>query len=331
MAALHAPAPSGRGRVGKVKRSAVKESFDNLPSGVCFFDANGIAILCNRQMHRLVFAIAGTDLQSLPDVRRIMDGEAPGARCDKGVFILDDGSAWRFSCTSVTGRGGSAYTQVVASDVTELYRRMNELAKDNLRLEEMGARMRRFSAGIIAATREEETLAMKMRVHDEIGRGIIATRRLLMQGGPVKDFDLTVWRNAIQMLRHSGDAPESGDSLAALAEAAAGIGIALRISGTPPDDPAAMALIIAAIRECTTNAARHAGATELYVRFSAEEDAATAVITNNGAPPRGAVAEGGGLSSLRAKIELNGGGMSVRAEPAFGLTVRVPLGREDMK
>lgn len=34
-------------------RRTVKDAFDNLPSGICFFDSNGIAVLCNRQMDRL--------------------------------------------------------------------------------------------------------------------------------------------------------------------------------------------------------------------------------------------------------------------------------------
>lgn len=34
-------------------RRTVKDAFDNLPSGICFFDSNGIAVLCNRQMDRI--------------------------------------------------------------------------------------------------------------------------------------------------------------------------------------------------------------------------------------------------------------------------------------
>ena len=38
---------------------------------------------------------------------------------------------------------------------------------------------------------------MKMRVHDDIGRSVIATRRLLQQGLPTRELDLTAWKNAI--------------------------------------------------------------------------------------------------------------------------------------
>lgn len=40
----------------KLKRfrfNAIKESFDQLPTAVCFFDRDGGIVLCNRQMYRL--------------------------------------------------------------------------------------------------------------------------------------------------------------------------------------------------------------------------------------------------------------------------------------
>ena len=33
--------------------NAIKESFDMLPTAVCFFDCSGGIVLCNRQMYRL--------------------------------------------------------------------------------------------------------------------------------------------------------------------------------------------------------------------------------------------------------------------------------------
>ncbi|MDD3243759.1 MAG: hypothetical protein PHD32_08565 [Eubacteriales bacterium] len=79
--------------MNRITHNAVKESFDNLPSDVCFFDHNGIAILCNRQMRRLVFSMMGTDLQSLDDIQHILGGEAKNAAADRGVFLLPNGSA----------------------------------------------------------------------------------------------------------------------------------------------------------------------------------------------------------------------------------------------
>lgn len=315
--------------MNRIKRNAIKEFFDNLPSGVCFFDCNGIAVLCNHQMRRLVFRLTGMDLQSLSEIQSILGGKAQNARFDKGIFLFEDASAWRFSSVPVTSDEGNTYTQVVATDVTELHKRMMELENSNRCLEEIGTRMRRFSANIIAVTREEEILTMKMRVHDGIGRSIIATRLLLKQGLPSSKFDLTVWENTIQMLKRSSDVIENNDSLTMLTDAAKDIGVKICLDGLPPNSTDALVLHIAAIRECTTNAARHAEATELYVKFHCDNSFTKVTITNNGAHPQEKPIEGGGLSSLRTKIERSGGSMTIRCLPEFELTVCIPIKKEE--
>lgn len=315
--------------MNRITRNAIKESFDNLPSGVCFFDYNGIAILCNRQMRRLVFDITGTDLQGLDDMQNILCGDAKNATSDRGIFLLPDGSAWRFSSDHVTGADGEIYTQVIASNVSELYQRMDELEHDNRRLREIEERMRQFAANVITITRDEETLTMKMRVHDDLGRSLIATRQLLKQGASSHEFDLTVWKNAVQMLKRDNDAAESRDSFAVLKETAEKIGLEICLEGTLPDNAAVVALIIAALRECATNAVRHADATKLYVKLCCENRLQKVYITNNGIPPHSQTIEGGGLTSLRVKIERGGGSMRVQSMPEFALAVSIPVTKEE--
>ncbi len=306
--------------MGRLKRNAVKEAFDNLPSGVCFFDKNGIVTLCNHQMHRLVFALTGRDLQSLPELQELLNGSTPV----NGIFVLDNGSAWKFSQESITTQYGNTYTQVTASDVTELYRKQQELEQDNRRLAEYAQRMRRLSADIISLIREEETLNMKMRVHDDIGRSVIATRQFLQQNRPIEELDLTVWKNAVRLLKHDNEIMDEKDALAQLITAAEGIGIKIHLNGKLPENTQAAQLIITAVRECMTNAVRHAKASELYVNLSYDGSMYSAVITNNGAVPEESITEGGGLSSLRMRINKKGGTMKVKSRPVFELTVSVP-------
>lgn len=134
--------------MSRLKRSAVKEAFDNLPSGVCFFNQNGMVVLCNHQMHRLVFAMTGKDLQSLPEFQDFLEG-LRGQENRKGdVFLLKDQTAWSFSQEEIITNDGGIYIQVTASNVTELYIKQKELEEDNKRLEEYAERMRRLSANI---------------------------------------------------------------------------------------------------------------------------------------------------------------------------------------
>ena len=99
---------------------SVKEAFDNLPSGICFFNKNGIVTLCNYRMRRVFFELTGRDLQSLTELQEALNKNAGENRRDNDVFLLDDGSAWRFTKEQITTRDKNAYTQITASDVTEL-------------------------------------------------------------------------------------------------------------------------------------------------------------------------------------------------------------------
>ena len=45
--------------------NSIKEAFDTLPAGICFFSERGLPVLCNTQMYRLAYQIQGKDLQML--------------------------------------------------------------------------------------------------------------------------------------------------------------------------------------------------------------------------------------------------------------------------
>lgn len=313
----------------RLMRNSVKEALDNLPSGVCFFDRNGILTLCNHQMYRLFFALTGRDLQCLTELQEFLNDETKAGREENQVYLLEDGSAWQFALEEVTTQDQNIYTQVTTSDVTELYRRKKELEQDNRALAEYAKRMRRLSADIVTLIREEEILNMKMRVHDDIGRSVISTRRFLQQNRPMEELDLTVWKNAVSLLKHDNELPKGQDSVEELMDAAQGIGIKIILDGKLPEETATAEILLAAIRECMTNAVRHAKAGELYVHLTCDGKTASAVITNNGEVPTGKIVEGGGLTSLRSRIRKYGGTMQVRCVPAFEMRVAVPLGWEE--
>lgn len=310
-------------------RNSVKEAFDNLPSGICFFDRNGVLTLCNRKMYSLIIEFTGRDPQSLAELRELMETSPAIAKREPRVYLALDGTAWRFAEEQVTTHDGGSYVQVTSSDVTELYRKTQEVERGNLALAEYGQRLRRLSAEILTVTREEEILKMKMRIHDDIGRSVIATRLFLQSGRPIDELDLSEWKNAVRLLRHEAEEPDETNALKSLESAGLGIGIRLCTSGTLPEGRAAD-ILVAAIRECMTNAVRHAGAKELYVRLEDNGETASAVITNSGAVPEGDIVPGGGLSSLRFRVESCGGTMRLEAAPEFKLTVDVPMSREDL-
>ncbi len=306
---------------------SVKEALDNLPSGICFFDGNGFLKLCNKTMHRISYDLGGHDVQYLREFEETL--KKPGSKCtrpkDGKYYFMADGTVWLFTKKEITGARGVKYTEYVASEVSELCRKLDELSADNKKMLEISGEIKKMSANVLTITREEETLSMKMRVHDEMGRSLTAARKLLKQNVPLKADEPVIesWKRTVEILRRGNDEPERKDMLAELRDACKGM-IDIRLEGDLPEKEEAAYLFVVAIRECITNAMRYANATELYVKMDKKDGNVIAKIRNNGEPPKGWISEGGGLSSLRRKIERAGGLMEVRSQPEFELTVILP-------
>jgi len=105
------------------------------------------------------------------------------------------------------------------------------------------------------------------------------------------------------------------------------MGINCRIEGELPNDEVIQRLFVQSAAEALTNAISHAGAKTLFVRLSVDAECYTARLSNDGERPTGKIVEGGGLSSLRRKIEREGGGMTVYHDPEFVLELRLPVKR----
>ena len=321
-------------RRNKIGRVSIKESFDNLPSGICFADQNGLVILCNKQMYRLCYTLMSMDIQHISELLDALDdpqGSVQPVGADANVYRFPDGKVWKFSQSAITDGDGNAYTQVQAADVTTLYEKEDELERENRRLEEVNARARKLYAQLDDIVREEENFAVKTHVHDEMGELLGLTRNMLSQ----KDFSADKlkdlgkrWERIGDTLgavgKSSVDAFDSEKVLTELTEGAAGIGITLYIRGEFPQESSAAYLLTAAVRECAINAVRHAGGSEMTVELTKMSHALTAAITNNGLVPAGEVVEGGGLSALRRRIENAGGAMRVESRPRFRLVITLP-------
>lgn len=317
-------------------RRAIKESVDNLPSGICFADGNGVIVLCNRQMHRLCHALMHRDLQYLDELRDALKAPADGVTPvdeDTKSLQFPDGTVWSFRESEITDAEGKRYTQVQALDATALYKKRLELEAENAALQETNRRAKRLYAELDRTVREEETFAMKMRVHDDMGLCLLTARRALEENAPLSELQETgkVWLRVLDRTLANGSAageqPEQSSTGAALDEllsSAEGIGVRIHLDGELPKDSANAYLLITAMRECATNVVRHAGGSEMTVRIRRDDCGVTARITNNGAPPAGDITEGGGLSGLRRRVESAGGSMCVESRPAFALTVTLP-------
>ncbi len=315
-----------------INQTSIKEAFDNLPTGVCFFNEAGLPVLCNPAMQRFSFAVCGKDVQFITDLESCIAKEfvpVAGAIKDGRVFVLTDGSVWQLKKRTFTHENGERYTQFIALDVTDLYEKRMELMRENEQLRKVQAELKKLSANVVAVTREEEILNTKMRVHDEMGRCLIAAQKYLQEDDTenIPDSLAASWQRAVSMLKYSNDTPDE-DMLSQIRKTCESVKVDFVQTGELPQEEKAAYLLTCAVRECVTNAVRYAAATELHADFTENEHTATVTVTNNGAPPESVIVEGGGLSTLRRRVERAGGTMVVQSAPRFQLTVSIPKEKE---
>ncbi len=309
----------------EISEQSIRQSVDTLPSGLCFARKDGLPLLVNRTMDMLCRSLTGQALLNADQFWNAVQGASlPETKNERLPDVrMPDGTVWTFSKKTISA-AGSEVTEIIAVDATDLYQLGEELRVENRRLEEMNQRLHKYSENVSELTRQEEILAAKVNIHDEIGQALLASQYELQQPELLQMEQLkALWRQNIALLRREArPAGHLTNPLQQLMDAASAVGIEIMLDGTlPQEDLPAMRLIFAAARECLTNCVRHAGASRLYIRSREEYGCYETRFTNDGKLPDGPVKEGGGLSGLRRRVTDAGGTMRIETSPQFALVI----------
>lgn len=224
---------------------------------------------------------------------------------------------------------GNKILQLTAVDTTQLYGLSSELQENNKKLKEMNGRLKQYSENIDEYVRNKEILEAKMRIHNEMGQALLSSRSYLLQESSVlQEADiLKQWNYVVALLKKESETKNPKNSWSYFVDAADAAGVKILMDGDIPKNEDVAKLIVSAATEALTNAVRHGGADELYVKLAKENGKIRITFTNNGQNPIGPVQEGGGLESLRLRLEEAGGSMTIETEPRFALTASVPVWR----
>ena len=310
---------------------SVYEAVNNVPCGVCFSDSLGRIILSNSKMQELCRMLTGNYLQNFDSFRYAINSEPVQdnvikLNSDNNVFYFQDGSVWMFQEYRLQEPDCAGYLQTVAVNVSEIYYNGEKIRANNEKLEILNHKLEEMYEKIGDKIREQETLVMKMQVHDNFGRSLLSIRRILeRKEDPDKmDKQLSVLKHLVYIL--TGSAVESMEEVYEdTIRHAEELGISVQISGNFPMHPSYRLLTDRAIRECVTNCARHAHGSTVWVKIDKNADEYTVQITNDGEVPDKNAEEGGGLSALRKAAESGKCRMQVSFSPEFCLILKMPL------
>lgn len=309
---------------------SIKESADTLPAGICFYEESGLVRLINAEMNDVCVRTTGKALLDGANFwQKICKGEieeqCAALKTGDEPIIEVCGKVTAFK-RYVHDFNGKIIYEIAAADVTKTYMLTKELEQKLKELKSVNGRLISYGKNVTELTREKELLAAKIRIHDDMGKLLLATKRKLtkeLTSADEKEL-LDFWRVETTALK-SADKGERKSNLQVITEAANLVGVNVEFCGElPKPDTQTEKILVAAIHECLTNAVSHANGENMRVETETKNCRYVIKITNDGEKPQGEIKEGGGLSGLRALAERENGKMIVKNKPQFELIIELP-------
>jgi two-component sensor histidine kinase len=332
-----------RYRTGTVTPAAIRQTLDLLPEGICVSGKDGTVLLTNLKMDALCRELTG---DRLSDARRFWAAlETRGEDQGGKRLISAAGEVWLFDRETLA-MDGQRFDRTSAVNVTERYRITEELREKNARLQEIQRRMKEAAKLSGEMFVRQEEAAARSALHNELGQVLLMGRHYIEHPESTdRAMVALMTRQMNRFLLGETSRPSEEDPLRTAIRMAESIGVTVELRGRFPQEPVARSLLAQAIRECAANTVKHAEGDRIEVvllesaprptgqsadpachpeRSAAESKDLFLTITNNGKPPKGEIAESGGLLSLRRSVETAGGRMRVQSLPRFELELTLP-------
>ena len=311
-----------RFRKSTVTSSAIRQSVDLLPEGICVSAADGTVLLANLKMNMLCRELTGerlADANSFWAYLELSGEDQSGKR----LIHTSRGESWLFARDTLS-IDGKAYERTNAVNVTERYHITEELREKNVHLKEIQHHMKKAAelSGEMFIRQEEANA--RSALHNELGQVLLMGRHYIQHPESTDRAMvalMTQQMNSFLLGETKAPAAKAEDELELALRLAAGIGVTVDLKGSLPEDDKLRSLLAAAIRECAANAVKHAEGDRLFAEITESSAGTVMTITNNGSPPKAPIHESGGLLSLRKSVEASGGQMIVQSMPVFSLTL----------
>lgn len=306
---------------------SIKESFDTLPMGICFYEDNGLIRLSNTEMD---------DASFLLDKEALLNGSTFYERLEKKeipdvtylsispqeVILQKDEKVLSFRHYLHQIEKKTIH-EIDESDITKTYELTKELEKKTKELQRLQKRLLSYEKNAKELITEREILETKIHIHGNLGKLLLITKEKMKESlsHSEKEELLLLWEKGIDDFL-TNEKEEKKDGLQVLEETARRIGIEIIFQGERFEkDGQEEKILLQAIHESLTNAVKHAQAKTLFVTLKKENLHDIIEIRNDGILPKKEILEGGGLSSLRKLVEENLGKMEIVSKDTFLLRI----------
>lgn len=293
---------------------SLKEALDGLKTAVMFEGKYNVAYE-NRAMKKLLESLKINRRQSSSEIWRALNNRAGSKVVDEqNVIVLLDDKV--YSCSLVKG----AKIQIYAFDITKEYLTNIEIENKQEELKVKRAEIIKIIDGLDEIERQKEVIWLKSKLHDIIGQRLFILHHILDMIDE-KDFDLENVKNMLSTMLGEIDGDTAGvqNFQNSIVTAFEMIGFDIVISGEMPKETQKAKALAKIIRECATNAIRHANATKLFVNIKNDK----IEIFDNGKSKNQSIVEGTGIKGMRLNAKVFGGKLSVLPGNKFKIIIDI--------
>lgn len=298
---------------------SVKDSIDMLHAGLCYWEDGGRIILSNKKMDELCLAISG---------EMLLNGEKFFDCLESESIPMSDGTIKYFFHNQVEFEDKQIH-ELVAVDVTELYKKNELLEQETISLQKMNESLRKYNQNIVETVRKQEILDAKVYIHDEMNRLMLVTTSNAEMPMAEEEFReiLTLWRNNAILLGGESEKAKDNTDISEVNQLAELLGIRLTWQGEAPGvmPGSIRKVFIMVAREAIANAVKHAEAKNITIGIHKKDAKLLIEISNDGKLPEGKITLGGGLSNIKRMVEEKRGQFRVEAKEQLRMILEFEL------
>lgn len=232
---------------------------------------------------------------------------------EQNILVFLDKKVYSFSTIK------QSKTQIYAFDITKEYLTTTEIESKQTELKAKQTEILQMIENLDEIERQREVLLLKSKLHDIIGQRLFILHHIL-DVIDEKTFDLNSVKSLLKTMLDeidNEDISEAQNLQNSIITAFEMIGFNIEISGKIPKETPKAKALVKIIRECATNAIRHANATKLFVNISQDR----IEIFDNGKFINQTFIENTGIKGMRLNAETLDGELSISLNNGFKVII----------
>ena len=294
---------------------SLKEALDELKTAV-MFESEFNVVYENLAMKTLLEKLNIKQNQSSFEIWKSLKSRENSKIIDEqNILVFLDKKVYSFSIIM------QSKTQIYAFDITKEYLTTTEIENKQNELKTKQTEILQMIENLDEIERQREVLSLKSKLHDIIGQRLFILHHIL-DVIDEKTFDLNSVKSLLKTMLDeidNEDISEAQNLQNSIVTAFEMIGFNIEISGEIPKETPKAKALIKIIRECATNAIRHANATKLFVNISDNK----IEISDNGKFTNQTFIENTGITGMRLNAETLGGELIISKDIGFKVVIKM--------